>query len=210
VYGPFYHFVRAILSLCRAILSFCKGHFVIVYGPFCHFVRAILSLCTGHFVILLGPFCHFVRVIFAFCKCHFVRGILSWCPSTWHDYIVYNILSLIISSIFINANMLKYRVYRVKRIQCIIHSANEFLVWVHCNFICFHLKSVDSFTVLYTTISFSILNTGEVVFTFKQKGLWISHPDTSKDVVSSNLISFIHAFQANFKKTFEQTSKNLI
>ena len=31
----------------------------------------------------------------------FVRAILSWCPYTWHIYIVYNILCLNISSIYI-------------------------------------------------------------------------------------------------------------
>jgi len=33
--------------------------------------------------------------------CVFVRAFLSGCPSTWHVYIVYNILSLNISSIYI-------------------------------------------------------------------------------------------------------------
>ena len=37
----------------------------------------------------------------SFCVLVFVRAILSWCPLTWHIYIVYNILSLNISLIYI-------------------------------------------------------------------------------------------------------------
>jgi len=36
-----------------------------------------------------------------FCVFFCVRAILSWCPLTWHVYIVYNILSLNISSTYI-------------------------------------------------------------------------------------------------------------
>ena len=42
-----------------------------------------------------------VRVFVLFCVLVFVRAILSWCPSTWHIYTDYNILSLNISSIYI-------------------------------------------------------------------------------------------------------------
>ena len=46
-----------------------------------------------------------VLVFYVFLCCSvcwfFVRTILSWCPLTWHIYIVYNILSLNISSIYI-------------------------------------------------------------------------------------------------------------
>jgi len=40
------------------------------------------------------------RVFVLFCVLVFVLAILSWCPETWHIYIVYNILTLNISSIY--------------------------------------------------------------------------------------------------------------
>jgi len=42
-----------------------------------------------------------VRVFVSFLVLVFVRAILSWCPLTWHIYIVYNILCLNISSSYI-------------------------------------------------------------------------------------------------------------
>ena len=42
-----------------------------------------------------------VRVFVSSLVLVFVRAILSWCPLTWHIYIVYNILCLNISSIYI-------------------------------------------------------------------------------------------------------------
>ena len=41
-------------------------------------------------------------VFMLFCILVSERAILSWCPKTWHNYIVYNILSLNISSIYID------------------------------------------------------------------------------------------------------------
>ena len=46
----------------------------------------------------LGPLVELFCVIFC------IRAILSWCPSTWHVYIVYNIFSLNISSIYSISN----------------------------------------------------------------------------------------------------------
>ena len=42
-----------------------------------------------------------LRVFVLFCVLGFVRAILPWCPLTLHMYIVYNIVSLNISSIYI-------------------------------------------------------------------------------------------------------------
>ena len=42
-----------------------------------------------------------VEASIEYAKVSKIQDILSWCPLTWHIYIVYNILCLNISSIFI-------------------------------------------------------------------------------------------------------------
>jgi len=45
----------------------------------------------------------------------FVRAILSWCPWTWHVYIVYNSLSLNIPSIYVNMVFLSRKLVPSKK-----------------------------------------------------------------------------------------------
>ena len=65
-----------------------------------------------------------LRVSVLFCVFDFVRIILSWCPYTWHVYIVYSILSLNISPIYM-AIMMCFFLVRPVSSYLVGHLAGE-------------------------------------------------------------------------------------
>ena len=83
---------------------------------------SVASWCSACFVLL--------------CVFDFAWAILSWCPYTWHVYIVYNILSLNITSIYIITCLWqKYIVRRSNHVHtgCNVMVKQSCTYWMWCH-----------------------------------------------------------------------------
>ena len=54
---PVHIYIVLLCAICRALLSYLWGSFVISVGLFCHICGALLSYLWGSFVISVGLFC---------------------------------------------------------------------------------------------------------------------------------------------------------
>ena len=91
-----------------------------------------------------------LRVFVLFCVLVFVQAILSRCPKTWHVNIVYNILSLNISSIYVT------RLYKTITSIVQLSMQESYYIWIN-QISSFHLT--ESVTYLFISSSaFNVMN----------------------------------------------------